>query len=220
MIPTKEELRSLVENAIREQTPAPDQPSISRVAVFAGAPLERNGIYSWVKRETDEHTAAFYWENRPDGFHTAYDFSDRLQRQQAMQLTEQVRSYTIVSPCFAFLNRLIHLQDDECVFVRLALSSLLEGKRVELAANNGSGELRKRYVRQLHEAEKLGFQWVGLERPTQCQPHPSNLLLEEDVVRAHSAGIRVIPVHSRCVTTPLALDRAREWEIHIQKAEE
>ncbi|MCL2216318.1 MAG: hypothetical protein FWB91_04775 [Defluviitaleaceae bacterium] len=62
-------------------------------------------------------------------------------------------------------------------------------------------------------------QLMAVPPRNRCMPEMDGLLTEADIIRMNGQGIRTITVEKGCIVTPLATDKAREYNITICKEE-
>ena len=144
------------------------------------------------------------------------------QKNELVALLVRAQSVVLLAPDTALLARMGDGDPED--FSEALMRRILWGKRVEILLDFDPPKFRRgTFFAKLSEAidslSAMGFGFFTYQPAESCPDGVCALVTERDVVAAKQGGRKTILCAAGAIVTPLAVDTAKELQIHIERAQ-
>lgn len=145
------------------------------------------------------------------------------QKSELVESLVRAETAVLLAPDTALLARMGGGNTED--FSEALVRRILWGKRVEMLLDFDPPKFKRgTYFAKLSEAidtlSSMGFGFLTYQPVESCQDGVCALVTERDVVEAKQGGRKTILCAAGAIITPLAVDTAKELQIHIELAQQ
>ena len=143
------------------------------------------------------------------------------QKTELVELLVRAERAVLLAPGVGFLKRLANGQEEDGAG-EVVLRRILWGKPVDILLDFEPPKFRRgTYFAQIAEAvDSLTSMGVGVFAYSPCENQTADarsLVTERDIIDAKQSGQKTIRCVPEAIVTPLAVDTAKELQIHIER---